>query len=333
MKSNPRMALVLGANGGIGGEVTRALLRHGWRVRALTRRMPSAVQQRAQPQIEWEYGDALNREDVVAAAIGTATIVHAVNPPKYHNWLGLALPMLENTIAAADVSGARILFPGTVYNYGLEAFPSIDENSPQSPHTRKGAIRVQMEERLRDAGWDHGVRTLIVRSGDYFGARAGSSWLSQGIVTRGQPVRFVLRPGKDDHYHSWAYLPDLAETMVRLLESEDRLQRFDTFHFKGHWLRNDEVTRAICDLAGIGRQRVLPFPWWAMHASAPFVELSREMLEMQYLWNESLALDNTKLTSLLGSEPHTPFATAMRTTLIGLGCIAESASTRPQTAV
>jgi hypothetical protein len=33
------------------------------------------------------------------------------------------MPMIENTIAAARSSGARILFPGTIYNYGPDAFP------------------------------------------------------------------------------------------------------------------------------------------------------------------------------------------------------------------
>src|SRR5689334_5375218 len=107
-----RTALVLGANGGIGGEMTRVLLRHGWRVRALARRIPSATEgDRA--NLEWVKGDAMVKDDVIAAARGAEVIVHAVNPAKYHNWAGLVLPMIDNTIAAAEASGARIVLPGT----------------------------------------------------------------------------------------------------------------------------------------------------------------------------------------------------------------------------
>ena len=43
MKSG-RIALVLGATGGIGGETARALSRHGWKIRALSRGSKDAVE-------------------------------------------------------------------------------------------------------------------------------------------------------------------------------------------------------------------------------------------------------------------------------------------------
>jgi hypothetical protein len=66
-------------------------------------------------------------------------IVHAVNPPGYRNWRGLALPMLDNTIAAAKSAGARIMFPGTVYNFGPDAFPVAEGNRSAEPEARAKA--------------------------------------------------------------------------------------------------------------------------------------------------------------------------------------------------
>ncbi len=74
--------------------------------------------------------------------------MHGANPPGYKNWKGLALPMLESTIAAARAVGARVVLPGTVYNFGLEVLPHVPETAEQRPRTRKGAIRVEMERRL-----------------------------------------------------------------------------------------------------------------------------------------------------------------------------------------
>src|SRR5579863_1278152 len=105
--------LVLGATGGIGGEVTRQLRDAGWDVRALQRRASQPVEQR--DGIKWIRGDALNAQDVMAAANGCSVIVHAVNPPGYRRWSELVLPMLDNTIAAASATGATIMLPGTVY--------------------------------------------------------------------------------------------------------------------------------------------------------------------------------------------------------------------------
>ena len=47
----------------------------------------------------------------------------------------------------------------------------------------------------------------------------------------------------------------------------------------------------------------------------------RQMIEMRYLWQEPLKLDNAKLNAFLGSEPHTPIDQAIVTTLRGLGCL------------
>ena len=76
--------LVLGATGGIGGEVARQLRDRGWEVHALHRGVAQAREQR--DGMTWVRGDAMRREDVVAAAAGCDVIVHAVNPPGYRRY-------------------------------------------------------------------------------------------------------------------------------------------------------------------------------------------------------------------------------------------------------
>ena len=165
MASNDTV-LVLGATGGVGGEMARQLRDAGWRVRAMKR---GAVPER-RDGIDWVGGDAMDARDVREAARGCAVIVHAVNPPGYRRWSELVLPMLDHTIAAAKAEGATIVLPGNVYNYGADAFPLLAEDAPQHPATRKGAIRVEMERRLELASRE-GARVLIVRAGDFFGPK------------------------------------------------------------------------------------------------------------------------------------------------------------------
>ena len=170
--------LVLGATGGIGSEVARQLKDSGWNVRALQRRGAQQIESRN--GITWFRGDALNAQDVMMAASGCSVIVHAVNPPGYRRWSELVLPMLDNSIAAATALRATLVLPGTIYNFGPDAFPVLSEDSPQHPVTRKGAIRVEMERRLLAAS-NNGARVLIVRAGDFFGPKAGNNWFSQGL--------------------------------------------------------------------------------------------------------------------------------------------------------
>ncbi|HYE48927.1 MAG TPA: NAD-dependent epimerase/dehydratase family protein [Azospirillaceae bacterium] len=311
-----RTALVLGATGGIGGAVARRLVDAGWRVRALHR----GVRPLAAHGLEWCRGDAMVRSDVAAAAQGASLIVHAVNPPGYKDWHRLVLPMLENSIAAAR--GARILLPGTLYNYGPDAFPVIDEEAPQNPATAKGRIRAAMEERLGRAAQRGEAKALIVRAGDFFGPRAGNSWFSQVLVTPGKPLGTLTLPGAPGVGHQWSYIPDVAETMVRLADRAD-LPDMATYHMAGHWDPDGtHIAAAIARTAGRAGVRTRRFPWTLVGLAAPFVPLLRELREMRYLWETPVRLSNSRLVSVLGREPHTPLDQAVRSSLVGLGCIA-----------
>ncbi|OCP19018.1 MULTISPECIES: NAD(P)H-binding protein [unclassified Ensifer] len=318
-----RTVLVLGATGGIGGAVARGLSQRGWRVRALNRDIARAAQ--TAPAFEWVEGDAMKRLDVRAAAEGVELIVHAVNPPGYRNWGKLVLPMLDNTIAAAKAEGARILLPGTIYNFGPDAFPVLTEESPQNPHTDKGIIRKEMELRLKAAS-DAGIGVIILRAGDFFGPDAANNWFSQGLVKPGKPLTAISYPGSKGIAHQWAYLPDVAETLIRLIERAEDLPAFAVYHMRG--FVDDDGTKMIAAIRRAAGQQRLParaFPWWLMTLASPFVPLFRELRKMRYLWRQPLQMPNDRLLDLLGEEPRTPIDEAVVKTLKALGSLPHSA--------
>lgn len=315
------LALVMGATGGVGGALADRLVEAGWRVRA-PHRDPDRARARAiggRPHLEWVRGDAMSPDQIAAASDGVEIVVHGVNPPGYRNWAGLQLPMLASSVAAARASGARLLFPGTVYNYGPDALPLIDQAAAQNPISRKGAIRVRMEQTLRDGG----VPVLIVRAGDFFGPRPGNNWLSQGMVRAGRPVTAVSYPGPLEVRHAWAYLPDVAETFVRLLDAG--LGDVEAFHMRGQSVTGHELLAGLEAAAG-RKLAVRRLPWLAIAAGAPFNETLREMQEMRYLWRREVLLDNRRLVARLGSEPRTPLPEALRAALIGQGSLPEAAA-------
>ncbi|QNA85688.1 NAD(P)H-binding protein [Sphingomonas sp. So64.6b] len=305
--------LVLGATGGVGGETARALLAHGWRVRGLARRVPATGD-----GIEWVQGDALDADAVMQAARDADAIVHAVNPPGYRDWEKLVLPMLDNSIAAARATGARLALPGTIYNYDPHATPVALPDSPQHAFTRKGAIRIAMERRIAESG----VRAIILRAGDFFGPRPGNNWFSQGLVKPGKPVRSILHPGKRGVGHAWAYLPDVGEAFARLLNIEASLPDLARYHFAGTWDGDGTaITRAIARAAGKPDIKPSRMPWALLPLIAPFNPTMREMIEMRSFWEHPVRLDNAALIAAIGPEPHTPLDRAVAATLTALGCI------------
>ncbi len=308
-----KMVLVLGATGGVGGETARALIAHGWRVRGLVRGQRPGLD----PAIDWREGDAGVGADVLAAADGVDAIVHAVNPPGYRDWDRLVLPMIDNSIAAALANDARLALPGTIYNFDPATTPVAAPDSPQNAGTRKGAIRRDLEARIEESG----IRALILRAGDYYGPRPGNSWLSQGMITPGKPVRRVLHPGARGVGHAWAYLPDVGETFARLLDRGAELPRFARFHFAGLW---DADGMGLIDTIGAAVRRPVKrrgFPWALLPLIAPFNPTMRELIEMRPFWTHPVRLDNRTLVAFLGEEPRTDPVESLRTTLKALGSL------------
>ena len=322
--SSQKTALIIGATGSYGGHVAVALIKHGWRVLALARDPKTAMAKTGERMpIDWVKGDGMNPADVLAAAQGAAVIVHAANPPGYKNWRGLAVPMLDATIAAAKAVGARIVFPGNVYNFAPDSGARIAEDHAQRPITRKGKIRVEMERTLRRAS-EGGTPVLILRAGDFFGPAAPNSGLGWMTTRSRGKLRSVYAPGPASVGHAWAYLPDMAEATAQLLDREDRLARFDVFHFAGQWMdRADELAASLRRVSGQPKLPIKPFPYPMIYALAPFVEMFRELIEMRYLQTKPIGLDNSKLVAFLGAEPHTGLDASIRATLSDMGCLPE----------
>lgn len=319
-----KTALVLGATGGIGGEVARRLGDRGWRVTAI-HRDPARIA-RGGGGIDWHLGDAMDAAAVTRAAAGAEVIVHAVNPPGYRDWERLVLPMLASTVAAAAAVGARILLPGTLYNYGPDVFGApIAEDAPQNPTTAKGRIRVEMERRLERSA-EAGTPVLILRAGDFFGPAAANNWFSQGLVKPGRSVTTVMRPGTPGVGHQWAFLPDVAETAIRLLDRAGDLPAFARFHLGTQWDADGEAMIAAIARAVGGRPKIRGFPWWLVGLARPVVPLFREIAEMRHLWREPIRLDGRRLEAFLGEVPTTPLDAAVETTLAGLGCLGAARS-------
>ena len=317
--SQNKHALILGVSGGFGKAVAEALLQNGWSVRGLSRSKPSILLQ-GREQVEWIRGDAMSRNDVVNAAKDVSVIVHGVNPSNYMNWDELVLPMIDNTIAAAKAAGgARIVLPGAIYNYDPASTSMITEGSPQKPLSRKGKIRVTMEQRLEDAAPE--VPCVILRCGDFFGPGAvKASWFSQVMISQGKPVKRIINVAKGAG-HSWAFLPDVAKTVARLLEAEETLSAFERLNFEGYYDHNGRIMIEALERVTGRKLPVFQFPWWVIHLMSYFVQWAKEASEIAPYWQNPVRLDNSRLLELIAEEPRTDLDEAIRHTLVSLGSL------------
>ncbi|MEX3011617.1 NAD-dependent epimerase/dehydratase family protein [Hoeflea sp. TYP-13] len=307
---------VLGANGRLSNAVAKAFHASGYRVIAVTR---SGNARGLAAEIEQRTADAMDRQALIRATQGAGFIFNGLNPA-YTQWKRFVLPMGENVMAAAREHGAVHLFPGNVYNYGRTIPSHVHSYTQQKAETRKGLIRIRLEELFEDRAKRNGVQTILLRAGDFYGGPVTGSWFDLVIASKMAKGVFTY-PGPPDVAHSWAYLPDLAETFVRLAGKAGELQRFATFLFPGHTMTGDELKR-YCDAAADMPLKRAGVPWPLLKAGALVVPMLREVCEMAYLWKVPHSLDGHALDAAIGAVPCTEPQAAVAAALADLGVTA-----------
>jgi nucleoside-diphosphate-sugar epimerase len=235
------------------------------------------------------------------------------------------MPMARNAIAAAKANGLVHLFPGNVYNFGSAIPAHPIEETPFVGDHAKAAVRVEAEALFEKAARDDGVKTLILRAGDFFGGDGRGSWFDLVIAKDIAKGKFTW-PGARDIVHAWAYLPDLARAFVALAEHADELPAFARFHFGGHKVTGNEMHAAA--EAALGRKlKAGSLPLTVMRLLGWFSPTMAATSEMAYLWRRPHRLTGEKLEAVIGRLPRTPLAQAIAEALGDLG-IKPAASAR-----
>jgi nucleoside-diphosphate-sugar epimerase len=302
-----KTVLVLGANGGVGKVVAKAFLDKGWRVLGLVR-AGKATGEGIVP-IHADLFDA----SAVARATGPVDLVfNGLNVP-YPVWAEKALPTYTAAADICEALNARQIYPGSVYNFGSSMPPILTPQTPFAADTLKGRIRVSIEGLFRERAEAGRLRTIVIRAGDFFGSEAPNSWMG-ALVAKDLGKGKIVTPGKKTTVHAWAFLPDLAATVVKLAEVEATLGAYEVFHFESQ----NVSAKRLADAAGMALSRKVAvghMPRVLFSLIAMFDPFMRAALEMLYLWDVPHALEDPRLAEVIGELPHTPLSEAMKTLL------------------
>jgi len=300
--------VILGAKGRFGRAASEAFHASGWSVRTFARNWPADTNNN---RFERYEGNAFDSDAVTRAADGCDVIVNALNP-RYKDWKRELPKLTISVIAAAKSTGASVMIPGNIYNYGASIPPILTEDTPHRPTTRKGELRKTMEETYA-ASADDGVQTIILRAGDFIERAKTGNWFDTYMTHKAD--RGVLHyPGPLSLSHAWAYLPDAARAMAMLAEKRGELSDFSDFAYEGFNLTGVEFVQAVERVHG-DRMTVKSIPWQIMQVLGWFTAPMREVVEMKYLWDVSHAIDGSRLRSFLTEFRPTSLDDAFRDAL------------------
>lgn len=275
--------LILGASGRFGRNAAQAFAAAGWEVRRFDR----------------------TQDDLQQAAQGAAVIVNAWNP-LYPDWAAQVPGLHARVIAAARAADATVILPGNVYVYGSENEPLWSTTTPHLADNPLGRIRIDMERAYRDSG----VRTILLRAGDYIDTSASGNWFDM-ILTKHLHRGLFRYPGRADIAHAWAYLPDLARAAVLLADMRADLNRFEEVNFAGYTMSGEAMAETLSRITG-RRLRLRAMNWLPLRLLAPVWSMARCLVEMRYLWDTPHALDGSRFDALLPGFVPTPPEEALR---------------------
>ena len=302
-----KTVLVLGANGGVGKVVAKAFLQKGWRVLGLVRAGKTTDE-----GIIPIHADLFDAPAVAEVAGKVDIVFNGLNVP-YPVWAKEALPMYEAAADVVEALGARQIYPGSVYNFGSSMPPILTPQTPFAADTLKGRIRVSIEAMLQSRAEAGRLRTIVIRAGDFFGSDAPNSWMN-ALVARDLGKGKIVTPGKKKTVHAWAFLPDLAATVVKLAEIEQGLGAYEVFHFENHNASAKMLAEAGNRATG-RKVKVGRMPRFMFSLIALFDPFMRAALEMLYLWDVPHALQDDRLAEVIGEVPRTPLNQALKTLL------------------
>jgi nucleoside-diphosphate-sugar epimerase len=308
MTTTPRH--VIFGTGAIGLATLDALRRRGLTARLINRSGTARVPD----DVELVGGDARDPAFTTAVTQGADVVYQTLNPP-YPEWTAL-FPLLQaGVLAAAEAAGARLVSMENVYMYGRPAGRPLTEDRAYDAHTRKGQLRGGMARELLAAHDAGRVQVAIGRASDYFGPRGGAqSNLGDRVFPAALAGKTATVLGDPDQPHSYTYIPDIGEGLAVLGEHPDAPGQ--VWH-----LPNDPDTRTTRQLVDIAYRRagqphgkLRHLPPVLLRAVGRVKPTMRELVEMQYQFEEPFVVDSSKITNKLGVEA-TPVEVALTDTL------------------
>jgi nucleoside-diphosphate-sugar epimerase len=295
--------VVLGA-GPVGRAVVAALTSRGIEPAVVTRSgtsVPGATSRRA------DLADPAQ----AAEAVADAEVVFQCAQPAYHRWPEEFPRLQARAVDAATSAGALLVAAENLYGYGPVDGP-ITQDLPLTATTRKGSVRAQMWRDLEAAHQAGRLRVVAARASDFFGPGVADSAVGQrffGPLARGKTVRVA---GNPDRLHTYTYVPDFGEAMVRLSETPETWGR--AWHVpNAPTLTTRAFAEQAADLAGT-RLRLRGTPRWQLRLLGRFVPAVGETVEMLYEFEEDFVVDHTPYATLLGDHA-TPLDEALAATI------------------
>lgn len=303
-----KKALVLGASGGMGYSLVNELTNRGIEVIAFARSKPKLEKLfHKKERITIAAGDIFDLKDLLEAAAGVDVIFQAANLP-YAEWEVKLLTFMNNIVHAAEHQGARLAMVDNIYAYGRSPGVNVDETTPKNPHTKKGAIRLQVEQMVKQ----YNVPAIIAHFPDFYGPNAENTLLHYTLqrVVQNKKASYV---GDQNIAREFIFTPDGAKALVNLALNDHAYGQ--NWNIPGYGvITGKEIVNIIRGITGYDKN-VSTVTKGMIQFLGILNKNMREAVEMFYLNEEPVVLNGEKYEREIGPLPRTSYEDGLKITL------------------
>lgn len=290
------MHTILGANGVIGRELSRALAGTA-RIRQVSR-SPRKVNDGDETFV----ADLLDAS-ATAAAVAGSDVAYLVAGLRYDTkvWQQEWPRVMRNSIDACRRHGVKLVFFDNVYAYG-RVDGVMTEETPFNPVSRKGEVRARIATLLLDAMQAGEVQGMIVRAADFYGPGAELSMTHATVFERLRAGKTPQWAGNPRAVHTFTFTPDAGSALAVLGRSEAAYGQ--TWHLPtmSEPLTGEGFVRLACQAAG--RPYALQAaPRWLLRIMGIFMPVLRENDEMMYQFEHDYRFGSAKIEAAYGLAP------------------------------
>lgn len=218
-----KRVLLTGASGFIGYHLVRKLSRKNCEIRVLVRQN-SATDFLRPFNVRFYRGDLANRESLDAALDGCDTVFHLAGRVRAKDWTEFFETNAQGTTNLARAASQQNVPPTFIYVSSLAVMGPSRKNAPKrendipAPITDYGRSKLEGEKSLSD--FADVMPCSIVRPGIVYGE---ADRMNLELFKTVKKMGVCPIPGWQDRIYSWIHADDLAELMISVARTGERL--------------------------------------------------------------------------------------------------------------
>ncbi|GAB3513910.1 Rossmann-fold NAD(P)-binding domain-containing protein [Emticicia fontis] len=292
------MQTILGANGAIGTELAKALKNYTKDIRLVSRN-PKKVNDTD----SLFSADLTNREAVFKAIKGSEIVYLTIGfEYKLSVWQKQWPSLMQNVIDACIENNSKLVFFDNVYMIGGDNVKHITEESPFSPTSKKGEIRMALDQMILDAIKEGRLQAIIARAADFYGAIKDVSVLMElvykNLVADKKAQWFFNAKVK----HSFTYTSDAGKATAMLGNTPEAYNQIWNLPTDRNSLTGEEWIQLFAKEMGKTAKYQL-FPTFLVRLAGVFVPFLKEIYEMRYQYDREYFFDSRKFEKYFNFKP------------------------------